>query len=84
MVMLLLLVLILTEICFAAFELSRKTTRKEWALRRLCVSGIELATFLIMTLLPGIDLSFRFIGIAFILIMQVIISALFWFIRRKN
>lgn len=84
MVKLMLLVLILTETGFAAFELSRKISVKEWAMRRLCVSGIELLTFLVMTLLPGIDLSFRFMGIAFILIMQLLISALFWFVRRKN
>ena len=62
MEMLLLLVLILTEIGFAAFAMSGKITRGEWAKRRLCVSAVELVTFLVMTLLPGIDFSFRFKG----------------------
>ena len=84
MEMLLLLVLILTEIGFAAFAMSGKITRGEWAKRRLCVSAVELVTFLVMTLLPGIDFSFRFKGVLVILVLQLIISAIFWLIRRKK
>ena len=84
MVMLLLLVLILTEIGFAAFALSGKFTRGEWAMRRLCVSAVELLAYLVMTLLPGIDFSFRFMGILVILVLQLIFSAIFWLIKRKN
>lgn len=84
MVKLLLLVLVLTEIGFAAFALSGKFTRGEWAMRRLCVSAVELVTYLVMTLLPGIDFSFRFRGILAILVLQLVISAFFWFIRREN
>ena len=84
MEMLLLLVLILTEIGFAAFAMSGKITRGEWAQRRLCVSAVELVTFLVMTLLPGIDFSFRFKGVLVILVLQLIISAIFWLIRRKK
>ena len=84
MVMLLLLVLIVTEIGFAAFTLSGNFNRGEWAMRRLCVSAIELVTYLVMTLLPGIDFSFRFWGILGILVLQLVISAVFWLIRRKK
>lgn len=84
MTILLLLVLIITEIGFAAFELSRRTTRGEWATRRLCVSGIELLTYLIMTVLPGIDFGFRFTALLAVLVIQIIISGIFWLIKRKN
>lgn len=81
---LLLLVLILTEAGSAAFALSSEITLREWAQRRLYISVIEIMTFLVMTLLPGIDLSFRFKGIALVLILQLIISVLFRMIRSKD
>ena len=51
MEMLLLLVLILTEIGFAAFAMSGKITRGEWAKRSICVSVVELLTFLFITMI---------------------------------
>ncbi len=81
---LLLLVLILTEIGFCIFEFTRRDVKSEWSKRRLFVCGIEIFTYLLMIILPGIDFGFRFKCLFIILVLRIFISALNWLINRKN
>ena len=45
---------------------------------------ILLGSFLIMILLPGIDLSFRFRALAVLLIVRLAVSLIIFLIYRKN
>ncbi len=84
MTVLLLLVLIITEIGFAVYELTRRSSRKEWSIRRLMVNGSEILIFILMLLLPGIDTSFRFKGLIILLTIRLIIAGISAFIRRRD
>ena len=48
MALVLLLILVITEIGFAVFELTRSTTKKNWTTKRLCVNGAEALIYLLM------------------------------------
>ena len=84
MEILLLIVLILTEIGFGVFELTRKDVKKEWTKRRLLVCGIEIITYLVMIFLPKIDFGFRFKCLFIVLVMRILISAVSFLINIKN
>ena len=71
MAALLLLILMIAELGFCVYELTRKTTKREWTPRRFIIDSAQLVIFLIMALLPGIDFSFRFKALFFILIFIV-------------
>ena len=80
---LVLAVLILTEAVFVIAEFTRKAEKREWNRKRMIVSGVELTAFLIMLLLPGIDLSFRFFGLFLLLLLRLIVSVPGYFSRKK-
>ncbi len=84
MTTLLLLVLVITEAAFVVSEFAKQAEKREWNQRRMIVNLLEFTAFLIMLLLPGIDLSFRFMGLFLILIVRVIASVLGYFIGKKN
>ena len=78
------IILIISEIGFAVFELSKKTIKKEWSLNRLIADVTQLIISLLMVFLPGIDFSFRFKGLFIILVIRIAIAGLFAFINRHN
>lgn len=84
MTMLLWTVLIVSEIGLAIYELAGKATKKEWTLKRLTVSGGQIVIYLLMVALPGIDLSFRFTGLLFMLGIRALIAGIVWLINRRN
>ena len=84
MTTLLLLVLVITEAAFVVSEFAKQAEKREWNQRRMIVNLLEFSAFLVMLLLPGIDLSFRFMGLFLILIVRVIVSVLGYFIGKKN
>ena len=84
MTMILFLILAAAEISLAAVSLSASQNKAEFGKRRLAVNGIEAGIFLLMLLLPHIDLSFRFKGLLALLIIRIAIGAVLFFINRKN
>ena len=84
MTTILLIMLILTELGFMVFELTRKSSKKNWTGRRIIVNVAELIAFFAMVLLPGIDTSFRFKGLIAMLIIRIIVSGIFMAANRKN
>lgn len=84
MALVLLLILVITEIGFAVFELTKNTTKKNWTMERLGVNGAEAVIYLIMLALPGIDFSFRFKSLVLLLAIRIIFAFIFLLINRKN
>ena len=81
---LLLSVLIILEIGFMVFELTRSSAKKDWTKRRLIANAAELVIFFILVLLPGIDTGFRFKGLIVMLILRLVTSVTFLLANRKN
>lgn len=81
---LLLSVLIILEIGFMVFELTRSSAKKDWTKRRLIANAAELVIFFILVLLPGIDTGFRFKGLIVMLILRLVTSVIFLLANRKN
>ena len=84
MTTLLLMIMILTELGFMIFELTRNSTKKTWTTKRIIVNAAELIIFFAMVLLPGIDTNFRFKGLIVMLILRLAASGIFWAVNRKN
>ena len=84
MALVLLLILVIMEIGFAAFECTDPEMKKNWTVKRLAVNAGEIIIFLLMLLLPGIDLSFRFKGLVILFLARILVSVIFWLINRKN
>lgn len=72
------------EIGFLVFDQIKGSSKGTWSIRRLVVNLGELAVFLLMLLLPGIDMSFRFKGLILLLVLRIAIAGLFAFINRKK
>ena len=71
MTLLLLTVLIISEIAFLIAEITRLSKKREWNKKRLLADLIELIAFAVMLLFPDIDLTFRFIGLFFVLLFRL-------------
>lgn len=84
MAALLLIILMIAELGFCVYELTRKTTKREWTPRRFVIDSAQLVIFLIMALLPGIDFSFRFKALFFILIIRLITAGIFAIAYKNN
>ena len=84
MTVLLLSVLILSEIGFMIFGLTKNTAKKEWTTKRIIINAAELMVFFAMVLLPGIDTGFRFTGLIFMLVLRIVVSGIFWLINRNS
>ena len=84
MALLLLIILLVSEIGFIVFELMKKSLKREFAKMRLFANISQLGIFFLTILLPGIDLSFRFTGLIFILAARILVSAVIFLIQRKN
>ena len=88
MALFLLLVLIIIEIGFAVYGFSLKApeqnSKKIWNMKRFVVNGVEMMVYLIMLFLPEIDFSFRFKGLAIMLVVRVLIAGVFFLINHKK
>ena len=77
-------VLLITEIVFAIRLVTERVSKREWAKGRGITNALELILFLLMLLLPGIDLSIRFRVLFVLLIIRLILSGIVILICRKN
>ncbi|MBR3341017.1 MAG: hypothetical protein IKG30_05315 [Clostridiales bacterium] len=84
MTILLFSILVLLETGFMIFGLTRTTTVKKWTSKRLIVIAGELILFFIMAALPGIDTSFRFIGLIAVLLVRLAAAVIFMLANHKN
>lgn len=84
MAYILFVILLVAELGFAAFELTRSTSKSSWTPRRFMVNSAELIVFLIMIFLPGIDLGFRFKALFTVLILRLAVAGLFALLYRRN
>lgn len=84
MTILLFTVLFITENVFLLAETARASETKTWNRKRLLTNLIELAVFMGMLVLPGIDLTFRFTGLLFLLLLRLFAAAVGCFLGRKN
>ena len=84
MTILLLTVLIVTEIAFLITEFSRLSKKREWNKKRLLADLVELIAFGVMLLLPDIDLTFRFTGLLFILLLRLAFAGIRYLASRKS
>ena len=84
MAFILFIILMITEIGFVIFELSQGRMKKEWSANRTIADVAQLFIYLVMILLPGIDFTFRFKGLFFILIIRSIVAATLALINRRN
>lgn len=77
-------VLGITEAAFLVAAFRGTAEKRSWSKKRLLVNLMELAVFAAMLLLPGINLSFRFMGLAVLLVIRGIVGALGYLLRRRN
>lgn len=80
----LLVLLCIFEAAFAVTAISRKADKKGWQTGRLICNGGQLALFLVMLIAPGIDMSFRFMGLFVLLIIRIIIAFIGYLLVRKK
>ena len=84
MAYILLAALLILELGFTAFELTRPTSKRRWTPRRFVADSAQLVLFLLMVFLPGIDLGFRFMALFTILVIRLAVAGLFAVLYRKN
>lgn len=80
----LLVLLCIFEAAFAITAISRKADKKGWQTGRLICNAGQLGLFLVMLIAPGIDISFRFMGLFVLLIIRIIIAFIGYLIVRKK
>ena len=83
MAALLLIILLIVETGFLAYELTRKSSKREWTPRRFVIDSVQLVLFLIMVLLPGIDFGFRFRMLLTVLLLRVLAAGIFALVYMK-
>lgn len=84
MTIILFTVLAVLELGFMIFELMKSSSKKEWTTGRIIMNAAEITVFFSMVLLPGIDTSFRFRGLIFMLIVRLAVSGIFFLANRRN
>lgn len=84
MATLLLAVLLITELGFCVYELTRSSSKSSWTPRRFMIDSAQLVIFLIMAFLPGIDFSFRFRALLTVLVLRLIVAGIFALAYRSN
>ena len=84
MTTLLLCIFMVVEIAFCVRDFRLNLMKKEWSLHRFSVNGLELGIYLVMMILPGIDFSFRFKGLFFVLLIRIFIGGFFFLVYRNS
>lgn len=80
----LLILLCIFEAAFAVTAISRKADKKGWQTGRLICNAGQLGLFLVMLIAPGIDMSFRFMGLFALLIIRIIVAFIGYMIIRNK
>ena len=80
----LLVLLCIFEVAFAVTAISRRADKKGWQLGRLICNGGQLGLFLVMLIAPGVDMSFRFMGLFVLLIIRIIFAVIDYLIMRNK
>lgn len=80
----LLVLLCIFEAAFAVTAISRKADKKGWQTGRLICNAGQLVLFLVMLITPGIDMSFRFMGLFVLLLLRIIIAFIGYMMIRKK
>ncbi len=80
----LLILLCVFEAAFAFTAISRHADKKGWQTGRLICNAGQLGLFLIMLIAPGIDMSFRFMGLFILLMLRIIIAFIGMLIIRNK
>ena len=75
---------IVFEISFIIFTFTKQPEKKSWLRNRLFLTGVELLVLLLLSVLPSVDLSFRFKAVLILFIVKLIINLLFFLIKRKH
>lgn len=73
-----------SEIGFLIFDQIKKSSKKTWSLRRLIVDLGQAVLFALMLLLPGIDTSFRFMGLIILLVIRLVVAGLSVLINKNK
>ena len=84
MAYLVLSVLGLSEIGFLIYGIMKSASKRNWAIRRLTADAIQAVLFAVMLVLPGVDTSFRFKGLIFLLVIRIAVAGLLALINRKK
>ena len=80
----LLVLLCIFEAAFAITAITRKADNKGWQTGRLICNAGQLGLFLVMLIAPGIDMSFRFMGLFVLLIIRIIVAFIGYMVIRKK
>lgn len=81
----LLILLCVFEAGFAFTAISRKADKMGWQTGRLICNAGQLGLYFVMLLAPGIDMSFRFMGLFVLLLLRIIIAFIgMMFIKNKE
>lgn len=81
----LLILLCIFEAAFAFTAISRRADNKGWQTGRLICNAGQLGLFIIMLIAPGIDMSFRFMGLFVLLLLRIIVAFIgFMIVRSKE
>lgn len=80
----LLILLCVFEAAFAVTAISRRAGKKAWQTGRLICNAGQLGLFLVMLIAPGIDMSFRFMGLVVLLVLRIAIAFIGMMIMRKK
>lgn len=80
----LLILLCVFEAAFAVTAIRRKADKKGWQTGRLICNAGQLALFFVMLIAPGIDMSFRFMGLFVMLLLRIIIAFIGMMIIRNK
>lgn len=75
---------VLCEIGFAVFLCVSAPVKKVWSGKRLIVNGMELAVYLLLLLLPGVDGGFRFKALILLLVIRLILAAIRALLQRRD
>lgn len=81
---LLLIVLVVCEMILAAMSISKNSDNRAWRAGRFATSVGQLLLFLVMLILPGIDLGLRFKVLFALLVFRVIWAAVRYLIARRK
>ena len=81
---LLLVVFLLIELGLFVTTLIKKQNKVTWRRNRFLANALDLVTFLIFTLFPGVDFSFRFKGLLILLVIRILIAGALWFLKRNK
>ena len=79
-----LLLLFVLEISLTVFTVMDGRDKRKWYTRRMVVRIAEMVSFLLFTLLPGVNTGFRFALCTVLLAVRMLLAAVVWLCRRDK